>query len=862
MHCLNDDESPYHPFNYTPHNVPSDVNAKVAVATSASAETNSPPGEQTASTAIPAVIVDEHSKAADNVVKATSSTPKASSKRCKSKRQCGVDNCKMPHNSLLHNNKEQQQLKRVENKQVNENNNNNHSVLFHVKERVLFKYIPVTLFGNDKSLNTYALIDEGASCSLIEIELVDQLGVDGPSEELCLQWTGEITHIEETSITVSLHISDRKQTSKFLLKNIRTVTKLDLPVQTLSTAQINNCEHFNGLPIIPYTAVRARIIIGLDNAKLCVPIEVKEVDGNELIATRCKIGWGVYGRQQSNSGPVHRVMHICSCNKSCSDLDEQLKYFFSLDAVGVAINQNPLRSVEDERAKAIMDKTTKYLELEQRWETGLLWKHNEVSLPNFLSMARRRQLCLEAKMKRDVDLHKFLVDKIREYEEKGYVRKLEPHEIRNDNKSWYIPMFTVKNKNKNKTRIVWDAAAAVENVSLNTVLMKGPNLLKSLVGVLIRFRERPFAICGDIREMYHQIKLKEDEQCFQQFLWREGDSAKPIDVYVMTVLTFGASCSPSLANYVKNRNAERFTDKFPCAVNSILSNTFVDDWLQSVDSEEEMLKLAIEVRSIHKDGGFEMRNWLSNSEKVLNVLDDRSINSQKAFEDPEDYATNFRGACRVLLEEVEKISSAEVERKYPTIKWEFIPPASPHMGGAWERMVRSVKSVSMDILPKRELREKFLRAALADVENIINSRPLTYIPLESTDLEALTPNHFLLGSSSGIRERDYSENSSMPSTKMFSLSNMIANEFWKRWIREYLPCLTRRTKWFNNSGENLQVGDVVIIVDDNAKRNEWLKGMVIDVPRGKDDVVRSAVVKTKNGLLTRPVVKLAKLDVE
>lgn len=77
-----------------------------------------------------------------------------------------------------------------------------------------------------------------------------------------------------------------------------------------------------------------------------------------------------------------------------------------------------------------------------------------------------------------------------------------------------------------------------------------------------------------------------------------------------------------------------------------------------------------------------------------------------------------------------------------------------------------------------------------------------------------------------------------------------------------LPCLTRRTKWFNNSGDNLQAGDVVIIVDDNAKRNEWSKGMIIDVHRGKDDVVRSAVVKTKNGLLTRPVVKLAKLDVE
>ena len=58
----------------------------------------------------------------------------------------------------------------------------------------------------------------------------------------------------------------------------------------------------------------------------------------------------------------------------------------------------------------------------------------------------------------------------------------------------------------------------------------------------------------------------------------------------------------------------------------------------------------------------------------------------------------------------------------------------------------------------------------------------------------------------------------------------------------------------------VNIDDVVLIVDENAKRNTWAKGIVVDVHKAKDGVVRSAVVKTADGMFTRPVVKLAKLD--
>ncbi|XP_070067150.1 uncharacterized protein [Drosophila virilis] len=153
-------------------------------------------------------------------------------------------------------------------------------------------------------------------------------------------------------------------------------------------------------------------------------------------------------------------------------------------------------------------------------------------------------------------------------------------------------------------------------------LKDSSDTLASLMGVLIRFRERPIAVSDDIREMFHQVKVRLADQPALKFLWRDGDSSRFPETYVMQVMTFGASCSPALANYVKNRNAERFVAEQPDAVKAICENTFVDDWLQSVDTGAEMIQLAATVKRIHASGGFEMRRWTSNSKQVIQALED------------------------------------------------------------------------------------------------------------------------------------------------------------------------------------------------------------------------------------------------
>lgn len=168
--------------------------------------------------------------------------------------------------------------------------------------------------------------------------------------------------------------------------------------------------------------------------------------------------------------------------------------------------------------------------------------------------------------------------------------------------------------------MVWDGAAKVNGQSLNSNLLVGPDLLVPLPAVLMRFRQRKVGVTGDIKEMFHQILVCEADQDSQRFLWRDGNSSVEPDTYVMKVLTFGSSCSPSIAQYVKNRNALDFKDEYPRAFVAVTQGHYVDDLIESTHTPEEAVQLINDVQFIHQHAGFELRSFNSNSPDVLHAL--------------------------------------------------------------------------------------------------------------------------------------------------------------------------------------------------------------------------------------------------
>ncbi|XP_075157543.1 uncharacterized protein LOC142230803 [Haematobia irritans] len=228
-----------------------------------------------------------------------------------------------------------------------------------------------------------------------------------------------------------------------------------------------------------------------------------------------------------------------------------------------------------------------------------------------------------------------------------------------------------------------------------------------------------------------------------------------------------------------------------------------------------------------------------------------------------DNGTNLKGAEKELRNALKHVDHENIADKFTTssTSWHFNPPASPHMGGSWERLIKSVKKILHQILPHFVFKDETLYNGLLECERVINSRPLTYVDLEQSSDEALTPNHFLLGSSDGCKPLGKFSHDDSLLRKNWRKMQYFADMFWKKWVNEYLPTITRRTKWFEKC-KPLEINDVVIVVDANLPRNSWPKGIVQTVYKSKDGNIRSAEVVTEGGIIHRPVAKLAKLDVK
>ena len=161
-----------------------------------------------------------------------------------------------------------------------------------------------------------------------------------------------------------------------------------------------------------------------------------------------------------------------------------------------------------------------------------------------------------------------------------------------------------------------------------------------------------------------------------------------------------------------------------------------------------------------------------------------------------------------------------------------------------------------DILGNRRVTDEVLRTTLFLVEQSLNARPITAVSSDPLDLEALTPNHFILGQhAASFPSLSFEEN--FDQKKRFARAQSYANAIWTRWMREYVPSLNRRAKWHNQSDVKLKAGDLVWVIEPATPRGHYPLARILRLHYGKDGCARSADIKTVTSKLTRPTVKLA-----
>ncbi|XP_062708688.1 uncharacterized protein LOC134288304 [Aedes albopictus] len=541
---------------------------------------------------------------------------------CRYSRCCGVGGCEFRHHPLLHSDRSTRTSYDGTPKGTASNNTHRPA-----KQSTLFRIVPVTLYGPKTSVKTYAFLDDGSSFTLVEEELINELGIRGSSMPLCLTWTANMTRSESNSEVVHLSITgtgDKKRMEMIA----HTVQNLGLASQNLNYGDlVKRFQHLKGLPITSYKNAVPRLLVGVDNLNLTVPLNMKEGGRYEPVAVKTRLGWCIYGGEDHSSSSNVVNVHTCSCVGD-RELHNLVKEYFTVEDVG-AKSEVALESTDDQRARMILQETTK--RVDGRYQTGLLWKYDRIEFPDSFNMALKRLECLERRMNRDPKLKENIHRQLVEYQAKGYARAATQAELdrADPRRVWYLPLGAVVNPKKpGKVRLIWDAAASVEGISLNSLLLKGPDQLASLSAVLSRFRQFSIGVSADIKEMFHQIEICETDRHSQRFLWRT-DPSRPPTIFLMNVATFGSSSSPASAQFVKNKNAEEFADRYPKAVQAIVDNHYVDDYLDSFENEEEALRVSQEVRMIHSRGGFQLRNWLTNGKQVLEGLGESSTDETK-----------------------------------------------------------------------------------------------------------------------------------------------------------------------------------------------------------------------------------------
>ncbi|CAG7827671.1 unnamed protein product, partial [Allacma fusca] len=195
------------------------------------------------------------------------------------------------------------------------------------------------------------------------------------------------------------------------------------------------------------------------------------------------------------------------------------------------------------------------------------------------------------------------------------------------------------------------------------------------------------------------------------------------------------------------------------------------------------------------------------------------------------------------------------------ISWHFNPPASPHFGGLWKAGIRSVKFHLRRTVGTMICTYEDMCTMTSQIEACLNSRPITQMSCDPNDLEALTPGHFLIGDAlTSIPEPSLQEETESHLTKWKRLQKTV-QQFWKRWSREYLSRLQQRPKWLNLKPP-LKIGDLVLLKDERLPTLKWTLARIVEAHTGLDGVTRVFTVKTANGLLKRPLVKLSPLPVE
>ncbi|XP_078032623.1 uncharacterized protein LOC144467610 [Augochlora pura] len=233
-------------------------------------------------------------------------------------------------------------------------------------------------------------------------------------------------------------------------------------------------------------------------------------------------------------------------------------------------------------------------------------------------------------------------DFIKEYLELGHMSLVKQDRVE---EGFYLPHHAVlkTTSSTTKLRVVFDASAKSSNgVSLNDTLLVGSTIQDDIFQLIIRFRTYNYVLTADIEKMFRQVRIHPEHSRYQKILWRDS-TKETVQTYQLDTVTYGTAPAPFLAVRTLIQLAEDEGQAFPSAAHALQHDFYVDDLITGADTVSQAAQLRDELTKLLSLGGFNLRQWASNEESLVNSCNEQAKNDTVHFNATETKRT--LGVC-------------------------------------------------------------------------------------------------------------------------------------------------------------------------------------------------------------------------
>ena len=773
---------------------------------------------------------------------------KHKTRECKRSKLCSVTGCKgLYHHTLLHKfatTKEHPPKTSSEDKAVVpvtcgftksescSNSDNSHVYLCIVPVRVSF---------GENVVSTYAFLDQGSTHSFCKRSLLQELKASGTRERLQLKTITGTTN-DMDSVSCNLVVSDLDSDSSFSLSNVHSVENIPVQPNNVSVdAEVCKLPHLQDINLKSLPHASVNLLIGADVPELFCIYSARRGPRGTPCAIETPLGWSLLGPSLSPSQGSN-----CTVNFIVKkDATEMVARMWETEfEPGTSIFDDSF-SNEDRLAHTLMQ--SEICTIDGHYQLPLLWKEPyKNQLLNNLPLAQRRLTSLKRRLQRDDNLRVKYAEVVESYLSKGNAREVQQAYLTKSNDPiWYQPHHPVTNVHKpEKVRVVFDCAAKYHGLSLNDTWMKGPTFMNNLIGVLIGFRKNRIAlvdlcpgpptveslaltdlVSGCLATGSHALAdLGPGPPVPGSLALADFGPGPPVTgSFALADLGPGPPATGSLADTDSNSSASVF-----------------------------MLFLSL-VYYLTFLGYFALCDWVPTSLTAKSLTLWRSVNVLVYTEYVSRTCLVTSTAPTVMLffleslhipEFSEFITHADPILGFPVIKfltfWVFLNSVHASIHAQFISQVASVLERSIS---------GFLISPDLDVSSAGYTTPFIFSVY-------LTPSDFNLAVLwyISIPPGLFSKNDCYVKRRWAQIQ-YLANQFWKRWMDEFVPNLLQRQKWFEVK-RNFQVNDVVLLVEDTQQRSKWVLGRILETYPDKHGLVRTVLVKTQTSVVKRPIAKL------